>query len=222
MGSYTTNLNFYKPDSSEFVDVDVQLNRNWVIADQAVKRLLEYEYSNLSTPDIVDSIANRGRFYKIYSNSVIAYFKSTNLWYQDPKAFVAAFSQALSWFSEGYNFSPPSWDVSARLVKNNGGTTAQVEWSGAFWELGAPMELNLNTAVIPIGGIPVELRPTVSKYFDVNAGNTSSDFCMARVLIGDDGRLEFKRYGVNPSAGVSTENRIELTGIVYNVEVTGT
>lgn len=220
MGTYTTNVGFYKPLAAEFVDVELQLNNNWDIADSAVRRLLEYEYSNLSVPS-TENIINRSKFYKIYSNSTVMYFKSSNLWWQDPAAFVAAFQPGVSWFMEGYNFSPVSFDVAARLVKKSGGTTAEVEWAGALWELGGPMELNTNTLVIPIGGIPSTLCPAVNKYFNVYCGNTSSDFSMARVLIGTDGRLEFKRYGVDPSAGISNENRVELTNIVYNVEVTG-
>ncbi len=222
MGTYTTNLKFYKPDATEFVDVDTQLNRNWDIADRAVRRLMEYEYSSLAVPDISDDVTRRARFFKIYSNTVIAYFKSSQTWYQDPKAFVSTWKPALSFFSEGYNFAPSGLTPYYRVVATPGGGTTQIEWCGAFFELGGAMELNLNTTVIPAGGIPTEARPAVSKYFDVWCGNTSTDFSIARLLFGADGSLQFKRYGVNPSSGTSDENRVELTGVRYNVEVTGT
>lgn len=222
MGTLTTNLKLYKPDPTEFVDADVQINRNWDITDQAVRRCLEYEYTSLAVPDVSDSVTPRSKFYKPYSNSLITYIKNTNTWYQDPSAFVAAWNGALFYFSEGYNFSPTGFEVHVRLVKKSGGSTAEVEWSGAFYELGGTMELNTNVTVIPPGVIPSQFTPTVTKYFNVYAGNTSSDFSMARIFIGSDGSMQFKRYGVNPSAGTSDENRVELTGILYNVEVSGT
>lgn len=221
MGNYTPTFKFYKPDPGEFVDVDVQLNANWDIADEVVKRLLEYEFTNVQYPDISNARSARAKFYRQYSNSPVIYFKSGNFWYQDPVAYVAPFDPMLTWFLEGYNYSPTNYDVSARLVKNSGGSTATVEWSGAFWELGGTMELNTNTTIIGSGGIPAQYRPAVTKYFNVYAGNTGSDFSVARLLIGSDGGMQFKRYGVDPSAGVSGENRVELTGVVYNVEVTG-
>lgn len=220
MGAYTSTLKCYKPDAAEVVDVEQHLNYNWNIADKQMKRLLEYEYVTGANPDVVGALS-RSRFYKEYSNSLQTYFRSTpDFFWQDPVAFVSPWVNATSWFTEGYNFFPPGYDISVRLIKKSGGTTAEVEWSGAFWELGGNMELNLNTTVIPVGAIPSQYVPAVTKYFDVYAGNTTADFSVARVLIGNDGRLEFKRYGVNPGAS-SQENRIEFTGIVYNVEVTG-
>ena len=221
MGTYTTNFNLYKPDASEFVDPKVQLNRNWDIADEAVRRLCEYEFTPLAYPDMSKAKTTRAKFYRQYSNSIVTYFKSSNTWYQDPAAFVAPWTQRTSDFSEGYNFFPPMFDISARLIKKSGGTTAEVEWSGAFWELGGNMELNTNVTVIPAGIIPTNLRPAITKYFHVWAGNTSSDFSIARLFFGNDGSLQFKRYGANPTNG-SAENRIEFTGCTFNVEVTGT
>jgi hypothetical protein len=221
VGTYSTNFKFYKPDASEFVDPVSQLNRNWDIADEAVRRLCEWEFTPLAYPDMSQARTTRAKFYRQYSNSMVTYFKSSNLWYQDPKSFVAAFTQRGSDFSEGYNFFPVNFDISARLVKNSGGSTAEVEWAGAFWELGGNMELNTNVTVINSGVIPAELRPASTKYFHVWAGNTTSDFSIARLFFGSDGSLQFKRYGANPGAP-SAENRVEFTGCTFNVEVTGT
>lgn len=70
------------------------------------------------------------------------------------------------------------------------------------------------------GAIDEQARPAVNKYFNMWAGNTTNDYSIARVLIATDGTMQMKRYGANPSVG-SGENRVELTGIKYNVEVTG-
>jgi hypothetical protein len=222
MGTYTTNLKLYKPDPNEFVDVDVQLNANLNIADEAVKRLLDYEFSNVQFPDVSEMRTPRARFFRQFSNSVVTYFKASNLWLQDSAVGVPGFTQESNWLSEDYRYFPPGMDLAARLVKKVGGSTAEVEWTGAFWEIGGTMELNTTITMVPAGGIPSQFRPTVNKYFDVYAGNTTTDFSMARLLFGTDGSAQFKRYGVDPSAGTSNENRIEFTGCIYNVEVVGT
>lgn len=216
MGTYTPNLKFYKPDPAEFVDVDVQLNANWTIADPAVKRLLEYEFTNLPVPDVVGSV-DRARFYKIYSNSFMAWFESLGIFYQDPKAFVAPWFHANTIITGGYT-EHPDFPTAYRTVKNvSGTTTAEIEWAGAFWLDGSAVDLNLNYTVAAPGEVPAALRPVVTKYFNVWCGNTATDYTFARVLFGNDGRIEFKRYGVDPPAG--DERRVELTGIKYNVEV---
>lgn len=221
MGSYTNTFRLYKPAANEVVDVEQHLNYNWNICDKQMKRLLEYEYVTAQNPDVVGAFS-RSKFYKEYSGSIQAYFVSNpSFWWQDPVAPVNAFTPMLQYFQEGWNFSPTDFQVSARVVKKSGSSTSEVEWSGAFYELGGHMELNTNVLVISPGTIPAQMTPAVSKYFDVYAGNTATDFSMARILIGSDGRMEFKRYGVDPSAGTSDENRVELTGICYNVEVTG-
>ena len=211
----------YKPDSSEFVDAETQLNRNWDIVDSAVKRLLEYEYNPLSVPDVTEALS-RSRFYKPYSNSISTFFRATpsNFFWQDPVAFVAKWNLIPGFLIEGM-FEHQDIPIFYRIIKKTGGTTAEVEWGGAFWELGGPMELNTTTQVMAGGAIPTEARPTTSKYFTMSAGNTSGDFSISRILVGADGHMEFKRYGVNPSGSSSVENRVELTGIRYNVEVTG-
>jgi hypothetical protein len=220
VGTYTSTFGFYKPDASEFVDPNVHLNRNWDIADSAVKRLLDYEYTSVQFPDMSQAKTSRAKFYRPYSNSVVQYRKATNSWYQDPAAFVSPWTHLSGAFVEGY-FEQDLIPIYYRIIKKAGGTTAEVEWCGAIWELGGAMELNANAQPIGPGSIPAAICPAVSKYWNVWAGNTTNDFSVARILIGNDGRMEFKRYGVNPGAG-SMENRVELTGIRYNVEVTGT
>jgi hypothetical protein len=117
--------------------------------------------------------------------------------------------------------SHPEFPVRYRIVKKaSGALQTEIEWTGAFWFGGVPLDSNVNTVVIPSGGLPTTVRPAASKYYTVNAGNTSSNYAMARLLIGNDGRLEYKKYG-NSAVDGSDENRIELTGIKYNLEVTG-
>lgn len=215
MGTYTTNLRFYKPDPTEFVDVETQLNNNWDIADDAVRKLFEYQYSNLSTPDTANSIL-RQRFYKTYSNSLVAYFRASGVWLQDATACVYPWVNASSLFTNGTEESNPDDPVFYRIVKKTGGTTTEIEWTGSFWAGGGNMDLDTNIANVM--ALPVSLRPTVSKYFDCYAGNCSADYSFARVVFLSSGTVEYKRYGSNTQTS-DGEKRIDLTGIKYNLEV---
>lgn len=215
MGTYTTNLRLYKPDADEFVDPDIHLNNNLNTIDTALKRLMEYEYTNLDVPDITDSV-DRARFYKSYSNSVTAYFRSGNFFYQDPTAFVSTWTRITS-FAPGF-FEHPDYPVAWRIVrKASAPTTAEIEWTGAMWAEGNPMDLNNN--VSGAFALPGLATPTVSKYFTMWSGNTSSNYSIVRMgfFSGSPGDFQYKRYGQDPAFG--DEARIEFTGIKYNVEV---
>lgn len=216
MGTFTSNVKFYKPDPSEFVDVDAHLNVNWQIADKQVRRLLEYEFSTASTPDVFNAI-ERSRYFKHYSNSVMAYFPSQGFFYQDPYSYVSTWNKAGSLLASGYT-EHPDYPVGWRIIRNvNSPTTAEIEWTGAFWIGGGVITNNTNVTVI--ANLPSLTVPVVSKYFTMNAGNTTANYSIARVgfFSGSPGTLQYKRYG---DAGNSTdENRIDLNGIKYNVEV---
>ena len=218
MGSYSSTLALYKPAPSEYV----QLNRNLDIADATVKRCLEYEYSSVAFPDMTNYAFNRAKFYRMYSNSIVQWRRTGTTWYQDPAAQVHKWVNVSSTVGFGLSWQEhPDYPVDYSVVQKAGGTTAEVEFTGAIWWNGSPIDIGFNVAVLN-NNLPVGVRPATTKYFNCWGGNTSTNFCMARILIGDDGRMECKVYGVNPSAGSSDENRIDLQGIRYNVEVTGT
>ncbi|GHF92025.1 hypothetical protein [Streptomyces griseosporeus] len=214
MGSYTNVFKLYKPAPTEFVDVETQLNRNWEIIDKNLKRLLEYEYvpPDQKIPDLID--VPYGRYYKPYSNSVPSYYRSGTSFVQDPWAFVS------TWTPVAVN-SPysqhPDHPVMWRIIRRaSSPTTAKIEWTGAFWLGGS--NLPLNTNVTNIITLPSLTIPTTGKYFTMHAGN-AAPYSIARVgFFSVD--VQYKRYGGNPTAG-SDENRIDLYGIEYNVEVTG-
>jgi hypothetical protein len=224
VGLYTTNLKFYKPDATEFVDPETQLNRNWDISDGAVRQLLEYEYSALSSPDVSDAV-DRARFFKPYSNSVMAWFKSGPFFYQDPKAFVSPWVSAKGYLQLGW-FEHPDFPLCYRIIKISGGSTAEIEWTGAVvtqYPNPTTIDVNINLTVVDAAGValPVGVKPIVNKYFTTSSGNTSTNYSIGRLFFGSTGGVEFKRYGSDPTTP-GDENRIEFTGIKYNVEVVGT
>jgi hypothetical protein len=72
--------------------------------------------------------------------------------------------------------------------------------------------------VMDVGAMPVAIRPTVSKYFDQYAGNTATNYSIARLFFSSNGSVEMKRYGADPTSP-GDENRIEFTGVKYNIEI---
>lgn len=213
MGSFTTNFKLYKPASTEFVDVDRDLNNNWQITDKAVKQLMEYEYTSLPVPETTTAYG-RARFYKSYSNSVMAYFRANNVFYQDPTAFVSTWIDATSILNTG-DWQPfPDYPPAYRIIKKTSGTTTEVEWSGAIWANGTVIDVNTN--LVGLFVLPSSITPVVSKYFTVFAGNATTNFSVGRLGFFSDNDVEFKRYGVTPSS--SDGNRIDLGGIKYNLE----
>lgn len=218
MGTYTTNLKLYKPAPTEFVDPEVQLNNNWNILDTALKRLLEYEYTTATVPDVKNAIS-RSRFYKAYSNSFMTYFKNPNFFYQDPSAFVSSWTNANNLLVDGW-MEHDDMPLFYRTIERSGSSIVEVEWVGAIWTGNSIIDANTNTIFMAAGSMPEKLRPQTSKYWTTYAGNTASNYSIARIFISPTGQMDFKRYGVNPAPD-SVENRIELTGIKYSVEVTG-
>lgn len=220
MGNYTPQLKLYKPDPTEFVDVETQLNANWDIADNAVKHLLEYEYTTAQTPNIVGSL-NWSKFYKAYSNSVQAFYRPGQFFYQDPGAYVNSWDVANSWWNSPY-VEDPEYPMFVRVIESPTFTTTKmVEWCGALWTGGSNLPLNTDVTLCPATtGLPAKYRPTTAKYFMVNAGNANTNYSIARIAIFTDGAIQYKRYGDSAAASTS-ESRIEFTGIRYNLEVTG-
>jgi hypothetical protein len=217
MGTYTNNLKLYKPDPTEFVDVDVQLNANWTIIDKNIKRFLEYEYTTDPVPDVVDAIG-RPHFYKAYSNSITTYFKASNQFVQgDSLASVGTWIAAAGLLQAGW-IEVPEMPLYYRIIKKPGGTPTEIEWSGAFINNDSvTIDANVVMNFFDVGAVPVSARPANNKYFNVHAGNTATNYSFARVIFGTDGAAQIKRYGANPTSP-GAENRIELTGIKYALE----
>lgn len=217
MGDYTPTFKFYKPEGTEFIDPETQLNRNWDIADKVVKRALEYEYTISQSPPTTDTLS-RSRFYKAYSGSVVAWMRDFGgYWHQDNSAFVSTWTSGKSWLASGWT-DHPDFPLFVRLVRTTPSGPVEVEWNGCIAMNGNLIPANTNLVPIATSNIPLQYRPTVSKYFEVSAGNTATQYSIARVFFSTDGRLEIKRYGTDPIS--SGENRIELTGIKYDPKVT--
>lgn len=216
MGDYTSTFKFYKPEGEEFIDPETQLNRNWDIADKLVRRAFEYEYTISPNPPTTDTMS-RSRFYKAYSGAVVVWMREFGGYYdQDRGAFVSNWISAKSWLGSGWT-DHPDFPLFVRVIRTAPGGKTEIEWNGCFAMDGSLIPVNTNFVVVPTGSIPLDYRPSVPKYFEVSAGNTASQYSIARVYFSTDGRIECKRYGTDPIS--SGENRIELTGIKYDPAV---
>lgn len=217
MGEYTENLKLYKPDPTEFIDVDVQLNRNWDIVDKDIKQLLEWEYSTETSPNITDS-KSRSKFFKSYSNSLQMYFKSGNFFWQGPSNPVMPWVSGSSWLNTGWSEHSDSKLFVRRNERKSPATKVEIEWVGAIWTGGTLIPANTNFTLMTAGSIPETYRPGKSCYFTMWAGNTSSNYSFYRLFIGSNGSMLARRIGSDPSS--SEENRLELVGVKYDPAVT--
>lgn len=220
MGTFTTNFKLYKPVPNEIVDVNQQLNYNWDVVDLNARKLMEYQYfTGPSVSDIVGTSNRKGeRWYKTYSNSILG-ADGPGSFLQDNFAHVDTWINASSFITQ---VSGPSWQAYPSnephyRVISSSGTTTEIEWVGRVWIGGAQIQPVVNYTPV-LTGLPAGIRPVVGKYFNLYAGNTTTDYASARCLADTAGNLQFMRYG-NGAATASTENYIDLGGVRYNLEI---
>lgn len=225
MGSYTNNFKFYKPNPSEAVDVNSQLNKNLDIVDFHAKGLMDYELFNTQVSriptDVLSARKPGHKFYKPYSNSI--YAEDTNPLLapiQDASAFVspwvdvnnANYIKTTSGAWAPYPSQPPAY----RVITNQFTTATEIEWTGRLWLGGATLVIQFNYTPVMI--IPPEAIPTVAKYFNVPAGNTTTGYSEVRVLINPSGNVDFFKLG-QAVPSTSTENYVDLGAVRYNKDV---
>lgn len=215
MGSYTSTFKFYKPDPEEIVDVELNLNYNWRIADSICRGLLEYKNSPTQIPDVSDAFLGF-RWYKSYSNA-IWYWRDVggvSQYFQDTYSRVGPWVSAAGIMASGWE-SHPDNPAQYRIVDTGSGTT-EVEWSGAIWLAGAAPTLNLNYN--PVMNLPGLIIPVVTKYFQQNAGNSTTGYNVARVGFFSAGQCELKIWGSGNWQNTA-ERKVDLAGIRYALEV---
>lgn len=221
MGTYTNNFKLYKPIPDEVIDVNQQVNYNWDITDDFCKRLLEYQYfTGPSIGDTVGATNKTGeRWYKTYSNAIIG-ASAPGAFIQDTFAHVDTWVDATSLITtvSGLSWQAfPNFPPAYRVISSPGSGTTEIEWVGRLWVGGGAIQSLVSYAPV-ITGMPVATRPAVGKYFQLYAGNTTSDYAVARALASSNGDIQFQKYG-NGAATSNLENYIDLGGMRYNVEV---
>lgn len=218
MGTYTPNFRLYKPAPDEVVDVVGQVDNNYDTIDSIARRLMEYTYfTDVSIPASVGNTNYRGeRWYKPYSNAIYA-ASAPGVFFQDTNAHVDTWIDATSLIStsSGTWAAYPGFEPAYRIISSSG-TTTEIEWVGRLW-LGGGAITSLNNYA-PVMVLPAAIRPVVNKYFELWAGNTTTDYALARGLFLANGNVEFMKFGAGVATG-SGENYIDLGNTRYNLEV---
>lgn len=217
MGDYTAKFRLYKTDPSELVDVEGQLNYNWKVLDEHVKRLMEYRYTNVTSVnnDFTDKIPMH-RFYKTWSNSLLFEGNDGTL-DQDSLARVRGWTSAKSLMGAGWGNKHDN-GLYYRLSARPGSGTARVEWTGSI-EYNNGALIPAYTSLTNVLTLPEGVRPKMSRYFQRSAGNTDTDYSVARIIFNRNGNVDLIRYGSNPSS--SGHNKIDFGSIVYDVNLEG-
>lgn len=221
MGNYTTNFKLYKPSANEVVDVDLQLGANLDIVDYHARGMLDYSVYNTASAGIDGalkaSVTAGFKWYKPYSNALFASQGAIFNVSQDLYSHVDTWVDAASLVdtSSGAWAPMPGFEIAYRIISSTGSTT-EIEWCGRLW-LGGTAITKLTNYTPVINNMPAGITPITSKYFNVNAGNTTTDYAEARVMIHSGGHVEIMKYG-SGTATASTENYIDLGGVKYNLE----
>lgn len=210
MGTYTTTQEFYKPDGTEFVDVESQINYNFRRSDERVRALVEWQYTDVPT---ISGVLPRAVGYKWFKNS------TNSLWVApDPDLALAQHSlngdtdawstASITGLLAGYQ----SEDLeNQRLSYRREPTDGLVSWRGSM-KLNNFDQIPLNTN-IDVMTLAADIRPVRAKYFTVHMGIQSTNYSICRLLFMTDGTVQINRMGVNQT--VSTERYISFNDIEY-------
>jgi hypothetical protein len=227
MGSYTTKYKFYKPDPSENVNVDTHLNANLGIVDSSLRGQVDYEQYLTAQSGIdnttLSKVKKGHKFYKPYSNSVIASAGSGNFPWQDKNASVPSFTKIdtfniLSTIS-GPWAAHPVFPPGYRLITSPGSGTTEVEFFGRIWQTGSPITSNFTfTPVLTLSVAPQAIVPATSKYFQASGGDCTSGYMTYRLIFNAaTGNMDLYKMGSGvPVAG--SENYVDFSGVRYSLE----
>ena len=218
MGAYTQYKKLYKPDKSEFVDVDKHLNFNLDIIDSYSKPLLNMLTTNVENIATDNAIYKETgyKWWKSWSNSI--WFGSdfgsatfTNL-SQDSESFVPTwtlFNVLPGWTSKFVG------DLDLRVayrkypVDNNGGV--RVEWRGRAYRGENDF---LSKTSLHLGNLSDDIRPRQHKQFMCSTGVSFGTPSIARLHFGPFGEIWCNKQGGHIGG---TEIYVDFAGIQYTV-----
>ena len=213
MGTYTANQRFYQINPTELVDVNQDLNYNLRRADQRVKPLVEYQWTDVESVSQSDVPKDTGfRWYKTYTNSIWNW--QDNDIYQDGNGQIAVWQVSGITFESGYGSRDDTIFRIAYAIHDNHCT-----WRGELAKLdGSDLPANVSTDVFTP---PDSTLPLTSKYITVYGGNATGDFQCGRIFIpaagSADKRIEFCKYGGNGNS--STEKYLSFNDVAYPLDV---
>lgn len=215
MGEYTANQNFYKPDPDEFVDVDSQIAYNFRRADERVRAMVEYQYTDVPVISGVEPSDKGYKFFKASTNTV--YVRRTEdliLSQASPNGDTDSFTTSGLSSQNGYrSVDFATQQLSYRVEPTSGVCT----WRGSVQlnDAADQIPLNTNTVVftMPAAGSASPTPIARSKYFLVHMGIATGGFSILRIFFGSNGNIEINRMGINQTD--PTQRYISFNDIQY-------
>ena len=217
MGTSTTYFRFYKPNASELVDAETDVAQNLRYFDKIAKGMFEYQNTDVSSISSLIPESDKlsgARYYKTYSNSI--YFINSSLDTQQDPVTNSDFIDATQYLVNGFNAIPGGFPA-YKLTGNSSNVSQLVEFSGEI-RLNNYDAMTPNTSYTPFS-LPSSIWPATAHYFELSAGNSSTNYAWGRMAVNTSGSMTFVRFGDTFSNG-SVENKISLSGIRYFLATT--
>jgi len=221
MGTFTPIFKLFKPDPTDTVDVESQVNNNYDIADVEFRSLMEYIYfTGSSVTDAAIPKKLDYKWYKSYNNGVAFWRKYPDnhiALSQDVKSFVTGWNDVTPYFAAAFTGVGQRFHVDwpyARIVTRSAGLS-DVTLSGKMTRVNGA-EIALNT-IITMFTLPAAYWPLVDKVFTCLAGG-STNYSISRVTVSTAGVVSLYRMG-DASTFAASERYIDLDGISYSTEV---
>lgn len=203
MGEYSPTQKLYKVDGNEIVDVESNLNYNWTLLDDRIKKLIDWFPTDVSQITGNIPFENGFKFLKRETNT--HWYAWDGLLYQDFAAFVPV--QTLVTPAAGWENA----DNTKRLMVAR--TFDKVYLRGKV-RLSSGAELPIKT-LTTIATLPLDFRPTTVRHYLQPGGNSpSGQPCISLIVINTTGTIQFIKYGTAQGTAV-TDRFINLYGIEF-------
>ena len=206
MGSYTTNYKLFKPGSSDYVDVQGQLDNNLSLIDSFGHQTCEYRYFNVPY-SALPMTGNRpgDKAYNQFDSSIAVWDGAS--WNQTfSKAPIFTDIALSAGFEPGANASVPGYDsdgdtciLRGRLIKT----------SLAIWTNGSATTVTANGAV-PSPGVTMEMICPGAAY-----STRLPQFY--KLSVSTLGALTITRYGKAAQTAGDSSNFVNFEGLSYAV-----
>lgn len=212
MGTYTSNQNFYLIGTSDFIDVDTDLNYNWDRADERIRGLVEYQRTDAASISVANLPREVGyKFYKTYTNSLWNCQASDGSIYQDPNAQVDSWSNSGISYSTGYT-SDTATDGAVSYSSFNGWVHLR---GRILHNSGAAFPTYTGTQFMTL---PASVTPTGTRDICVSGGDDPTNYQYFQIAIDTTGKCWFTLMGA--TTPVANQNFLPLNEIMFPINTT--
>lgn len=192
MGTYTASQGFYKPDPDEFVDVESQVNFNIRRADEKVRALVEWQYTEAPVISGSEPRDVGYKFFKASTNSLYTQKTATDFSQADSNGVTETWNNVDYAFLNSYQ-SVNDDEMALSYTERYWGN-GLVRWRGGI-RLNAGDEIPLNTSINVLQLSGIRIVPFTNKYFNCHMGDPTTGYSFVRILFGGDGVVSIVRQG---------------------------